>query len=117
MSKPCGRVMSLVFAAVLGAGGVAWAQDADTIERGIEVYAAQRCALCHSIAGTGNRKGPLDGVGVELGADAVRRWVVSPREMEAEAGSTRKPPMRPYPDMPDDELEALVAYILSVPSS
>src|SRR5262245_22122925 len=41
----------------------AHAQDAAKIARGQQVYVAQKCAVCHSIAGKGNAKGTLDGVG------------------------------------------------------
>src|SRR5689334_12279077 len=32
-------------------------------DKGKEVYAAQKCSICHSIGGVGNKKGPLDKVG------------------------------------------------------
>ena len=57
------------------------AQDEAQVERGVTVYADQRCALCHSVADVGNKKGPLDGVGDRLGAlrsesgsSIRRRW-------------------------------------------
>ena len=33
------------------------AQDKALIEQGIKVYAAQKCSVCHSIAGKGARRG------------------------------------------------------------
>jgi len=83
-------------------------------ERGQEVYKEQRCALCHSIGGEGNDKGPLDGVGSRLSAEAITRWMVAPKEMTAETGSTRKPVMRAYPSLSAEDLEAVVAYMLSL---
>lgn len=32
----------------------------DKVAKGAEIYAAQKCGVCHSIAGKGNVKGPLD---------------------------------------------------------
>jgi hypothetical protein len=40
---------------------------------GVKVYAAQKCSICHSIAGAGNKKLPLDGVGAKLTEDQNRR--------------------------------------------
>jgi uncharacterized protein (TIGR01732 family) len=31
--------------------------------------------VCHSIAGAGNKKGPLDKVGTKLSADDIRAWI------------------------------------------
>lgn len=53
------------------------AQDATA--KGEQIYAAQKCALCHSIAGKGNPKGPLDGVGSKLTAEDLRRGSSTPR--------------------------------------
>ena len=33
----------------------------------MKVYEQQKCSVCHSIEGKGNKKGPLDGVGSKLG--------------------------------------------------
>ncbi len=90
------------------------AQDATQIERGVTVYADERCSLCHAVGGEGKERGPLDGVGTRLGADDIQRWIVAPKEMTEKAGATRRPPMRAYPDLAAEDLEALVAYMLSL---
>ena len=46
--------------------GVAAAQDAALVKKGQEVYAAQKCSVCHAIAGKGGKQSPLDGVGAKL---------------------------------------------------
>jgi mono/diheme cytochrome c family protein len=90
------------------------AQD-DAVKRGEQVYAAQKCSVCHSIAGKGNKQNPLDGVGKKLTADQIREWIVNPTEMTKKAGSTKKPPMpAKYSKLPKEELDALVAYMLSL---
>lgn len=90
----------------------ALAQDAAQAEKGKAVYDAQRCALCHAIGGRGNAKGPLDGVGGKLSAADIRKWIVSPKEMKSP--TNRKPEMRAYPSLPAADLDALVAYMLSL---
>lgn len=87
----------------------ALAQDA---EKGKAVYDQQKCSLCHSVAGRGNAKGPLDKVGAKLSADDIRKWIVSPKEMKSE--TNRKPDMRAYPNLPAADLDALVAYMRSL---
>jgi mono/diheme cytochrome c family protein len=90
------------------------AQDAKMIEKGQQVYAAQKCSICHSIDGKGNAKGPLDGVGSKLTADEIREWMVNPAEMTKKTKAERKPPMRAYPNLPKEDLDAVVAYMVSL---
>jgi mono/diheme cytochrome c family protein len=52
----------------VGLAAAAAAQDAK-VAQGEKVYAAQKCALCHSVGDKGNKKGPLDGVAAKLKAD------------------------------------------------
>ena len=105
-------------AVALAAGlevSVAAAQDADLIKKGEQVYAAQKCSICHSIAGKGKAASPLDGVGAKLSADEIRQWIVNPTEMTAKTKSTKKPPMpNKYGKLPAEELNALVAYMASL---
>ena len=60
---------------------VAAAQDAALVKKGEEIYAAQKCSTCHSIAGKGGKQSPLDGVGKKLSADDIKAWIVNPTEM------------------------------------
>jgi len=113
------RVFSVCIA-IIGlslAGTVAVsAQDQAQIERGTKVYADQRCAICHSIAGTGNARGALDGVGAKLTTDEIRQWIVDPATMTEKTKAERRPVMRAYPNLPQADLAALVAYIASLKS-
>ena len=99
-------VICLVIVSVAGAASAA--QDAKT--RGAKVFADQKCALCHSIGGKGNQKGPLDEAVNKLSADEIRAWITDAKGMTAKTKATRKPPMRAY-DLPKDQLDALVAYL------
>ena len=81
--------------------------------KGAAVYAAQKCATCHALDGKGMAKGPLDGVGKKLTADEIHQWIVNPAEMAKKANATRKPPMRAYPNLPKEDLDALVAFLAS----
>ena len=90
---------------------VVHAQDA--IQTGQKVYTAQKCSVCHSIGGTGNKKGPLDGVGSKLTADEIRLWITQAPEMTAKTNASRKPVMKAY-TLPKEELDGLVAYLASL---
>ena len=90
------------------------AQDKGQIEHGMKVYAAQKCSVCHAIAGKGNAKGSLDDVGSRLTAEQIREWLVNPAEMTKKTKAERKPPMRAYPTLPKADLDALVGYMLSL---
>jgi mono/diheme cytochrome c family protein len=102
----------LVLIAFVAMSGTAFAQG--SIERGMKVYADQKCAVCHSIGGQGNAKGALDDVGSRLSADEIRMWIVSPAEMTKKTKAERKPPMRAYPNLAKEDVDALVAYMLSL---
>jgi mono/diheme cytochrome c family protein len=105
----------LASALALGVPHGASAQDAAQIKHGEEVYAAQKCGLCHSIAGKGNKQNPLDGIGAKLSAEDLRKWITHPAEMTAKAKSTKKPPMpNKWSSLPAADLDALVAYLQSL---
>ena len=93
------------------------AQDAAAIAQGQKVYAANKCGTCHSVAGKGNKKGPLDEVGSKLTADEIRAWIVSPTEMTKKTDAKRKPLMKELPKLTPAEVDALVAYMQSLKKS
>jgi mono/diheme cytochrome c family protein len=101
-------VLGIAGMTVLTAGPALAGQDA---KRGEAVYAEQKCSMCHSIAGKGNAKGSLDGVGSKLSAAEIKEWIVNPKEMTAKTKAERKPPMKAYPNLPAADVDALVAYM------
>jgi mono/diheme cytochrome c family protein len=98
----------------LAAGATtALARDADP-KKGEEVYAAQQCAVCHSVAGKGNKKYPLDGAGARLSAAEIREWLVNPDAQQAKKNERSLMKMKSYRSLPAEDLDALVAYIESL---
>ena len=93
---------------MLGVAATATAQDAKA--KGENVYADQKCSLCHSIGGKGNAKGPLDAVGSKDSPDEIRQWIVDAKGMTAKTKAPRKPEMKSY-TLPKDDVDALVAYL------
>ena len=90
-----------------GAGVTAQSDEA-RVNRGAEVYRAQKCQACHSSAGVGNKRYPLDGVGSKLKEADIRKWIVAPRDMNPKVSK------RAYDKLPAADLEALVAYLASL---
>jgi mono/diheme cytochrome c family protein len=108
------RSMTLLgLVAITAFAGSALAQDAK-VERGKAVYTEQKCKMCHSIAGEGNAKGPLDDVGSKVSAADLKHWLVNPKEMTEKTKSTRKPPMKSYANLSAEDQDALVAYMLTL---
>jgi len=99
----------IICAAALLVAGVTMALSLDsTGGRGMEVYAMQKCALCHSISGIGGKKMALDGVGSRLKPEDIRKWVQNPKSMKADTT------MKAYPNLPEKDLRDLVAYLSSL---
>jgi mono/diheme cytochrome c family protein len=110
------RALSLgALAIALAVPAAAARQDDAQIKKGQEIYAAQKCSTCHSIAGKGKKTNPLDEVGKKLSAAEIKEWIVNPKEMTAKAKSTKKPVMpAKWTKMPAADLDALTAYMLSL---
>jgi hypothetical protein len=92
----------------------AYAQGAGT-QKGMDVFVAQKCSVCHSIAGKGKKNAPLDDVGSRLTAAEIKAWILDPVAMaeKREPKSTRKPPMKKKA-MPAGDVDALVALLTSL---
>jgi mono/diheme cytochrome c family protein len=109
--------LTLMVVAVVGlaAASAAARQDAAQVKHGQEVFAAQKCSMCHAIAGKGGKQSPLDGVGAKLSAEDIRQWITDPTAMTAKTKSTKKPPMpAKYGKLPAADIDALVAYMQSL---
>jgi mono/diheme cytochrome c family protein len=84
------------------------------VERGRTVYAEQGCAMCHSIAGAGNPRTPLDGVGVRRGAEELHDWIIGAEHLEEALPDRPFRLKQRYRALPSEDLEALVAYMQSL---
>jgi mono/diheme cytochrome c family protein len=105
------RVMAgVALCAVLAAPAAA--QDAK-VAQGAKGYAEQKCSMCHSIGGKGNKNGLLDGVASKLKAEELREWIVDAKGMTAKTKAPRKPVMRSYA-LPKEDVDALVAYMMTL---
>ena len=84
-------------------------QPSPLVERGERLYVDLGCARCHSIAGRGNPRLPLDGVGARSSEAQIRAWITpgastpgSYRDRHADLG------------LPAEERDALAAYLIGL---
>jgi len=106
-------LMSYVVATVVLMGTPSASAQSSAAD-GEKLFAAQKCTICHSVAGQGNKKGPLDGVGAKLSADDIRLWITQAPDMAAKAKAERKPAMKAYTSLSKAEVDALVAFVQSL---
>jgi mono/diheme cytochrome c family protein len=116
--------VGVAMAAAVGAGASVSSPGADQaqpdpakVKAGMALYATLKCSTCHSIAGEGNKRYPLDGVGSKMSEADIRLWMTAPADMEAKL---KEPPrlkmstaMRSK-KMTDADVDAVVAYMLSL---
>ena len=101
--------MTFFLAGILAITGAVLAlPQSSRLKHGREVYATQKCALCHSISGIGGKKMPLDGVGSRLESEEIRKWILTPKEMKPDTT------MKAYPNLPRKDLNDLVAFLMTL---
>ena len=105
------RLVLLTGAIALVTAMPAAAQDLKA--KGEKLFVDQKCTLCHSVAGKGNVKGPLDGVGSKDSEADIRAWITDAPGMTAKTGATRKPAMKQF-TLEKPDVDALVAYVSSL---
>ncbi len=110
-------LIALVWCRAGAAAPQADAARAD-VEAGRKVYEDRKCATCHMVAGQGNMRFPLDGVGARLSADDLRRWLTDTVEME---GALAKQPavrmsewLESNRKINERDRDQLVAYLASL---
>lgn len=101
---------------------LAWAQGGQAsvpapaqVDAGRKLYVAQKCSVCHQVAGEGNKRFPLDGVGRRLSDEELRRWFTHTAEMESRL--PKQPAIRMSSRayrFSETQLDALVAYLRSL---
>lgn len=102
-----------VGAALVGSTTALGAQDKAKIDQGAALFTSQKCAMCHAIAGKGNAKGALDGVGAKLAEADIRAWLTDPEGMRTKTNATRTPAMKKAP-LNAGQVDALAAYLSSL---
>jgi len=78
---------------------------------GRKVFETQNCMRCHSIAGKGNPRNPLDDVGKHLTAKAIRQWIQADNELKDKLSTHVFLAKQTYRNLPDKDMDALVNYL------
>lgn len=82
--------------------------DSTVLDQGEKVYADKKCSLCHEIGGKGGKfGGDLDHVGAKRDGPWLKRFMRDPTVLKPDAK------MKPFAGT-DDELEALINYLVSL---
>lgn len=79
--------------------------------RGRAVYERQNCATCHSIAGEGNPRYPLDGVGANWNAREMEDWITGQGDAADVLPSAIVKRKQRYQKLARDDMDALVSYL------
>lgn len=82
--------------------------------RGREVFVEQNCMQCHSVAGEGSPRSPLDRSAAELDAAQLRAYTVGDQSVADELAPRVLSAKQRYQQLPDEDLDALVAYLQSL---
>jgi mono/diheme cytochrome c family protein len=101
------RILLLAGMMVVLGAALALSLDA-ALDHGREVYAAQKCALCHSISGVGGKKLALDGVGSKLKPEDIKKWIRTPKGMKVDTT------MKAYPNLPEKDLSDLTVFLMAL---
>jgi mono/diheme cytochrome c family protein len=104
--------MLMAGALMMAWGQAALAQDGK-VAKGATLFEANKCSVCHSVQGKGGKK-PLDGAGTRLDAATVKLWLTDPKAAEAKTGKKAMPPMKNFSTLPAEDIDALVAYVMSL---
>ena len=117
----------LVMAIAILAAGTAFTASAQTaapdpakVAAGKKVYdaASSKCSMCHAIAGKGNAKYPLDGIGGKMTAADLKMWFTDPAAMEAKLKTMPAVKMSSMVGksvkLSPADVDNLVAYMLSL---
>ena len=87
---------------------------AQLVARGQAAFAQHDCARCHSVAGKGSPRNPLDGVGSRLSRDELHDWVVAGETVRQDLSPRAISAKQRYAALPAADMEALLAYLASL---
>ncbi len=116
-------LLSIAFAIVQNSGAPAPGRtrvaleavpDEPPIARGRAVYREQSCSRCHSIAGEGNPRSPLDTVGDEYTRDELRQWIIAGDDIRLVLSQRVIDAKQPYARIPPGDLEALISFLAAL---
>ncbi len=107
--KPMSATLGILVSAIAVATGTIWPPAVAAGEA--PAFYAERCRVCHSIAGDAGKMadkgGPLDGVGAKHDEAWLRAYIGDPKSKMPDA-------KMPKIKMTDQQLDQVVAYMASL---
>jgi mono/diheme cytochrome c family protein len=82
--------------------------------RGRALYDEHGCSTCHAIAGVGNPRNPLDGVGARRTAAELREWITGTGSAVGQLSPAVVKRKQRYEEWPEADLNALVSYLATL---
>jgi len=82
--------------------------------RGREVFRARGCERCHSVAGTGSPRFPLDGVGARRTAAELLAWTIAEPAVRDSLSPSAVRAKRRYEGMAEADMQALIRYMAAL---
>ena len=82
--------------------------------RGRAVFENLGCVRCHSVAGRGGPRAPLDGVGARRSPGSLRAWTLGVDDAAPELAPSVRIAKAANRDAPAAELDALVRYLATL---
>lgn len=107
MNTPTGEPASATVA-------VASEPDPEQLARGQAVYDENNCARCHSVAGQGSPRSPLDGVGSRLNREELHDWVTGAESVQEELSPRAVTAKQRYAELAEEQMAALLDYLDSL---
>ena len=90
------------------------APDPKLVANGRKLFETEKCNICHLAEGKGNKKLSLDGIAAKMTMADIRKWIASPAEMTAKLAKKPAVAMPKKADLKDADVDALVAFVLSL---
>lgn len=84
------------------------------LARGRAVLEAQGCLRCHSVAGQGSPRLPLDGVGARRDRAALEAWTLALPTVADRLPARARSSKEDYRTLPQQELDELLDYLESL---
>lgn len=82
--------------------------------RGRDVFREQACGRCHSVAGVGSSRYPLDGVGSRRTPAELRAWTIAADVVADSLSPSAARAKRGYAGLPAVDMNALLRYLASL---
>lgn len=80
---------------------------------GQSIFETQHCGTCHSFAGAGNPRLPLDGIGQKMTDEEIQDWITGSGPATNKLSALIMKRKQGYREMPEEQMRLLIAYLRS----